>query len=81
MRKRLMGESQCRAAQVRYYLLEEEFEDGISYGVQIELGNEAAAVSNISPSLRRVQELAAALVQGGVTPVALRDVVDDWLLE
>jgi len=28
-----------------------------------------------------VQELLASLIRGGVTPVALRDIVDDWLLE
>ena len=46
-----------------------------------EVGEEVADVPNLSPSRARVQELAEALVRGGVTPVTLRDVVDDWLLE
>lgn len=81
MRKSLVGEALCRASQVRYYLLEEESEGAGVYGLQVELNGEAASVPNISSSRRRVRELAAALTRGGVTPVALRDVVDDWLLE
>lgn len=82
MRKRLVGEARCRAAQARYYLLEgEPEEDGRSYGVAVELGDEEEAVPDLSPSRERVEALAGALLRGAVTPVALRDVVDDWLLE
>lgn len=82
MRRLLMGEARCRAFHTRYYLLEDTSgEGGPSYGVRIELGVEAAEVGNLSPSRRRVEDLARALVRGVVTPVALRDVVDDWLLE
>jgi len=82
MRKLLVGEARFRAAQARYYLLEREPGEGgpASYGVQVELGNETAAAPDLSPSRRRAAELAAALVRGVVTPVTLRDVVDDWLL-
>ena len=101
MKRRLAGESRCKDAALRYYLLTEDSAAGPLYGGQAELGGEPAAVSGIptsrqrvqglldgeeaalpdlSPSRRRVQELAAALARGGVTPVALRDVVDDWLL-
>lgn len=78
MRKLLIGKSRCPAFPARYYLLEEEES---SYGVGIELEGESAAVTGLSPSRRRVKELAERLSQGMVTPVALRDVVDDWLLE
>lgn len=77
MRKLLIGESLCRALPARYYLLEEE----ASYGVGIELEDESAAAPDLSPSRRRIEELAERLVRGTVTPAALRDVVDDWLLE
>ena len=42
---------------------------------------EEASVRDLSPSRQKVQDLAEALVRGTVTPVGLRDVVDDWLLE
>lgn len=81
MRKLFVGEARCRALPARYYLLEEELENGGSYGVQIELEGEEASVRDLSPTRQRVLELAEALARGAVTPVGLRDVVDDWLLE
>ena len=79
MRKLFVGEARCRALPARYYLLEEDAPG--SYGVQIELEGEEASVTGLSPSRKRVLALAEALVRGTVTPVALRDVVDDWLLK
>ena len=78
MRKLLVGESQCRAFPARYYLLEGE--EG-SYGVQIEMKGESAAAPDLRPSRQRVKEFAERLVRGTMTPMTLRDVVDDWLLE
>ena len=77
LRKMLVGEVPCLSSQARYYLLEE---DG-NFGVQIELEGEEASVRDLSPSRQKVQDLAEALIRGTVTPVGLRDVVDDWLLE
>ena len=81
MRKLFVGEAQCRALPAQYYLLEEDAEDRGSYGVHVELAGEEASVRDLSPSRQRVLELTEALVRGAVTPAALRDVVDDWLLE
>ncbi len=82
MRKLLVGEVPCLSSQARYYLLEENVEGfGPSYGVRVELEKEEASVTDLSPSRQRVQDLAEALARGAVTPVGLRDVVDDWLLE
>ena len=81
MRKLFVGEARCRASQVRYYLLEEASESPGSYGVGIEMEGEEASAADLSRSRRKVQALAEALLRGTVTPVGLRDVVDDWLLE
>ena len=80
MRKLLVGEARCLSSRARYYLLEDEEEPG-AYGVRIELGREAASAADLSPCRERVEALARALARGSVTPVCLRDVVDDWLLE
>ncbi|WP_325201342.1 DUF6514 family protein [Oscillibacter sp.] len=77
MHKLLVGEVPCLSSQARYYLLEEAG----TFGVRIELEEEEASVTDLSPSRRKVQALAEALLRGSVTPVGLRDVVDDWLLE
>lgn len=81
MRKLFVGEAPCRALPARYYLLEEDGEDSGSYGVQVELEGEKASARALSPSRQKVRALAETLARGAVTPVALRDVVDDWLLE
>ena len=81
MRKLFVGEARCRALPARYYLLEEDAEDCGAYGVQVVLAGEEASVRDLSPSRQRVLELAEAMARGAVTPAALRDVVDDWLLE
>lgn len=81
MRKLFVGEAPCRALPARYYLLVEETENSGSYGIQIELRGEEASARNLSPSRQRVLELAGTLARGAVTPVGLRDVVDDWLLK
>lgn len=52
-----------------------------SYGVRvtdIESG-EKEEVADITILPERIQDLAERLLQGGVTPCALRDVIDDWL--
>ena len=77
MKRRLAGESRYKDVALRHYLLTEESAAGPIYGVQAELGGEQAAVSGITASLQR---LMAGLIHGRVTPVGLRDVVDDWLL-
>lgn len=81
MRKLFVGEAWCRALPARYYLLEEDGEDAGAYGIQIELEGEEASVRALSPSCQKVRELAEVLVRGTVTPITLRDVAEDWLLE
>lgn len=81
MRRLFVGEAWCRKSKVRYYLLEGEAEEPGSFGVEIEMEGETASAADLSPSRERVLALTETLVQCSVTPVALRDVVDDWLLE
>jgi hypothetical protein len=67
---------------VDYYLLAEETTDFFeSYGVEIccESG-ESACVRGITCSQNKILHLIALLMKHTVTPVSLRDVVDDWVL-
>ena len=40
---------------------------------------EEASVTNLTVSAGRIDQLMELLVRNGVTPVTLRDVVEDWL--
>ncbi len=65
---------------MRYYLLEEETEEmGTCYGVVLQCGDETAAIPDITVSRQSAVTLLEALIRGCVTPVTVRDVVDDWL--
>lgn len=83
MRSYLVGEAKCLERTVEYYLLAESMEEtgGEVYGVGVKFDGESEEIPGITISQRRVQALLEALIQGGVTPVTARDVVEDWLLE
>ena len=78
----LEGEAGCRANPVYYYLLTNSQEHGErQYGVAIAYGEMWEAVPNLTSFRTRAQSLLETLIRGKVTPVSLRDIVDDWLLE
>ncbi len=66
-----------------YYLLVDELANGLeSYGIAVAAGeNEEHRLRCITMSQTRIEALLGRLLRGGVTPVATRDVVDDFLLE
>lgn len=53
-------------------------EDG--YGVCVSNGEETVEIHGIAPSRERVSQLLGLLMRGRVTPVTVRDIVEDWLL-
>ena len=80
MREILIGEKQIMGRQYRYYLLAETTENDCEYyGVKITDGGEDTVLRNITVSQRNIQSLGTLLVDFSVTPVTLRDVVEDWL--
>ena len=68
----LVGRRPCRGVPVDYFLLVEEW-DALweCYGIRVESGGERTEIPSLLSKLMR----------GSVTPVAARDVVEDWLLE
>ena len=74
-----------KACGYRYYILVGEMavNGGLaceSYGVKVvgEDGEEAS-VPNITVSADRIDSLMELLIRNAVSPVTLRDVIDDWL--
>lgn len=76
------GGARCRCT---YSVLIDEMDVGRfsceSYGVRVreELSGREAVVPHVTVSIPRIDELMDRLVEGGVTPWGLRDVIDDWL--
>ena len=78
MRKLLVGAAECKGAPIHYYLLVETLENGVeTYGVLVEYLTE---VPGITVFRHRAEALLELLRRGRVTPVTVRDVMEDWLL-
>ena len=81
LRRILMGTGCCCGETVKYYLLEDAAGSiAEQYGISLECGKERATLPGITVSQSRILSLLDTLISGSVTPVALRDVVEDWLL-
>ena len=68
----------------RYAILVDEMAVGglccESYGIKVTgPGGDSQAVPNITVSVGRIDELAELVRRNQVSPVTLRDVVEDWL--
>ncbi len=71
----------CGELPVRYSLVVEDLKDvGENYGIWVESGGEQLLLRGITVSQRRIQALLELLMEGNVTAVTARDVVEDWLL-
>lgn len=75
-----LGRNRC----YEYAILIDEMRVGSfpceSYGLKVsEQGGARCAVPNITVSAGRIDELCELVIAGGVTPVTLKDVVEDWL--
>ena len=79
MRRIWFGQSECRGAAVRYYLVVEETAEVERYGLQVCCGDETETVPDVTSSQRQIQILLEVMVRGSVTPVTARAVVEDWL--
>lgn len=66
----------CRGKVIRYRIVTA----GGNYGIAVDYSGEQAVIEDLTSRREEVEALALALRKGRVTPVALRDVVEDWLL-
>lgn len=83
MRKIFFGRNTVeKEGTIDYFLLVEELEEPLveHYGIQVKKGNEEASIRRITVSQKGILTLLSAMLRLTVTPVAARDVVEDWLL-
>ena len=78
----MMGERQVGELPVRYYLLEEQLPGGeVDYGLRLAVpGGASAELRGITVSSSAIRRLLSCLMRCEVTPMSLRDIVDDWLI-
>ncbi len=77
----LVDTSECLGNPIEYSLISDLSEVGIeTYGVLVQLGNEQVLIPDLSSSSNAVRELLTQMAGGGVSPIAVHDIVEDWLL-
>ena len=81
MRKVLTERADVSASVLEYHLLEEPREDGRrDYGVEVcSSDGDSDCVRGITVCREDAAELLRLLARNTVTPVTLRDVIEDWL--
>ena len=81
MCKRLTGTRVFLGDLLSYYLLTDIAKGGEeTYGLMVRYRDEQVSIRELTPQQEDVLEFLDKLLQGAVTPVAVQDVVDDWLL-
>ena len=63
---------------LRYYMLW-SMQSRNGYGICVTCGGDAAFIPGIASSEAEIRRLLEAMIQGRVTPVTARDIVEDWL--
>lgn len=78
----MMGERWIGETPVRYYLLAEHLPGGkTDYGLRLAVPDgDSAELRGLTFSSRAIRELLDRLMRCDVTPVSLRDIVEDWLI-
>ena len=66
----------CRGTVIRYHILSA----AAGYGIAVVYRGEQAVIEDLTSRREEIEDLVLQLRKGRVTPVALRDVVEDWLL-
>ena len=78
----MMGERRVGLIPVRYYLLEERSPEGkADYCLRLTVtGGDSSELRGVTFSLSAIRRLLGRLMRCDVTPMSLRDIVDDWLI-
>lgn len=80
MRVVCVNQQQVAGRQLCYYLLAEKQKERERYGIKIEAEDgEAESVPDVTVSAEGIRRLLDILVRNTVTPVTLRDIIEDWL--
>ena len=80
MKTYLTGEALLGTESIRYYLIESPFLGKIpSFGIVVEFRGERIVIKDLAFSEQQVRGLLERMKHGTVTPVSVRDIVEDWL--
>jgi len=82
MQVTFVGKTAILGDPIRYYLVSEcGRKRKSSFGLLVRYRDEQVVLTDISPHRGEMQRLLRRMLRGAVTPVAVPDVVEDWLLK
>ena len=80
--RRVTGTAECRGKTIRYYILSERLgPKNVCFGISVVYREEEVRILNVTREYKAIKALLRRLKRGRTTPVAVRDVVDDWVLD
>ena len=80
--RRVTGTAECRGKTIRYYILSERLgPKNVCFGISVVYRGEEVRILDVTREYKAIKALLRRLKRGRATPVAVRDVVDDWVLD
>ena len=80
--RRLAGTAECRGKTIRYDILSERLgPKKVCFGISVVYRGEEVRILGVTREYKAIKALLRRLKRGRATPVAVRDVVDDWVLD
>ncbi|MBQ8851444.1 MAG: hypothetical protein IJZ66_03260 [Oscillibacter sp.] len=79
MKKYFIAAADFSGSPIHYHLCTSRFGETTHYGIQASWRGEEVCISDITTRKEAAMGLLARLRRGAVPPLALRDVVEDWL--
>ena len=79
--RRLAGKAECCGRKIWYYMISERNGENLSFGLSVVYRDEEVRIPAVTMVYGDIRALLTRMKRGKVTPVAVRDVIEDWILD
>jgi hypothetical protein len=79
--RRLAGKTECCGRKIWYYILSERKGQEVCFGLSVVYRDEEVQIHSVTMVYGDIRALLTRMKRGKVTPVAVRDVIEDWVLD
>ena len=79
--RRLAGKAECCGRKIWYYILSERKRREVCFGLSVVYRDEEVQIHSVTGDYGDIRALLTRMKRGKVTPVAVRDVIEDWILD
>ena len=79
--RRLAGKAECCGRKIWYCMISERNGENLSFGLSVVYRDEEVRIPAVTMVYGDIRALLTRMKRGKVTPVAVRDVIEDWILD